>query len=76
MIHASTPAPVKINTVSMEAWRTDQEEVDSWLQKAEDHLVSLNNLGQKHLDTAKRRFYEHEDFMIDLKSHQDSIKEV
>ena len=65
-----------ICTRMMEAWRTDQEEVDSWLLRAEDHLASLNNLGHKHLDTAKRRFYEHEDFMIEIKSHQESIKEV
>ena len=48
----------------------------SWLLEAEDHLLSLNSLGQKHLDTVKSRFYNHEDFMLELKSHQSAVGEV
>ena len=62
--------------VSLSSWTNVLEEVLSWLLEAEDHLLSLNSLGQKHLDTVKSRFYNHEDFMLELKSHQSAVGEV
>ena len=61
---------------SLDSWTNVLEEVLSWLLEAEDHLMSLNSLGQKHLDTVKTRFYNHEDFMLELKSHQNAVGEV
>ena len=61
---------------SLDSWTNVLEEVLSWLLEAEDHLLSLNSLGQKHLDTVKSRFYNHEDFMLELKSHQSAVGEV
>ena len=57
-------------------WSRDLEEVLSWLLEAEDHLVAVNSLGQKHLETVKTRFYDHEDFMLELKTHQSTVGEV
>ena len=36
-------------------WSAHVEEVLSWLLEAEDHLLALNSLGQKHLMTVKTR---------------------
>jgi hypothetical protein len=36
-------------------WSAHVEEVLSWLLEAEDHLMALNSLGQKHLMTVKTR---------------------
>ena len=62
--------------VSLASWTNVLEEVLSWLLEAEDHLLSLNSLGQKQLETVKSRFYNHEDFMLELKSHQSAVGEV
>ena len=62
--------------LSLPAWANILEEVLSWLLEAEDHLLSLHSLGQKHLETVKTRFYNHEDFMLELKSHQGAVGEV
>ena len=62
--------------LSLASWTNVVEEVLSWLLEAEDHLLSLNSLGQKHLETVKTRFYNHEDFMLELKSHQSAVGEV
>ena len=62
--------------LDIEAWTRDTEEVLSWLLEAEDHLVAVNSLGQKHLETVKTRFYNHEDFMLELKTHQSRVGEV
>lgn len=62
--------------LSLTSWTNVVEEVLSWLLEAEDHLLSLNSLGQKHLETVKTRFYNHEDFMLELKSHQSAVGEV
>ena len=62
--------------VNLSSWTNVLEEVLSWLLEAEDHLLSLNSLGQKNLDTVKSRFYNHEDFMLELKSHQSAVGEV
>ena len=61
---------------SLDSWTNVLEEVLSWLLEAEDHLMSLNSLGQKHLDTVKTRFYNHEDFMLELQSHQGAVRKV
>ena len=67
----------KVSSASnMTGWTNVLEEVLSWLLEAEDHLMSLNSLGQKHLETVKSRFYNHEDFMLELKSHQNAVGEV
>ena len=60
----------------LEAWIRNTEEVLTWLLEAEDHLVAVNSLGQKHLETVKTRFYNHEDFMLELKTHQSTVGEV
>ena len=60
----------------LEAWTRNTEEVLTWLLEAEDHLVAVNSLGQKHLETVKTRFYNHEDFMLELKTHQSTVGEV
>ena len=57
-------------------WSRDLGEVLSWLLEAEDHLVAVNSLGHKHLETVKSRFYSHEDFMLELKTHQSTVGEV
>jgi dystrophin len=62
--------------VTLPGWANILEEVLSWLLEAEDHLLSLHSLGQKHLETVKTRFYNHEDFMLELKSHQGAVGEV
>ena len=62
--------------LSLTSWTNVLEEVLSWLLEAEDHLLSLNSLGQKHLETVKTRFYNHEDFMLELKNHQSAVGEV
>ena len=64
------------SALNMTGWTNVLEEVLSWLLEAEDHLMSLNSLGQKHLETVKSRFYNHEDFMLELKSHQNAVGEV
>ena len=63
-------------TLTLPAWANILEEVLSWLLEAEDHLLSLHSLGQKHLETVKTRFYNHEDFMLELKSHQGAVGQV
>ena len=62
--------------LSLTSWTNVLEEVLSWLLEAEDHLLSLHSLGQKHLETVKAKFYNHEDFMLELKSHQSAVGEV
>ena len=62
--------------VNLSSWTNVLEEVLSWLLEAEDHLLSLNSLGQKQLETVKSRFYNHEDFMLELRSHQSAVGEV
>ena len=39
-------------------------------------MLSLNSLGQKQLETVKSKFYQHEDFLLELKSHQHAVGEV
>lgn len=60
----------------LEAWTRNTEEVLTWLLEAEDHLVAVNSLGQKQLETVKTRFYNHEDFMLELKTYQSTVGEV
>ena len=60
----------------LEAWTRNTEEVLTWLLEAEDHLVAVNSLGQKQLETVKMRFYNHEDFMLELKTYQSTVGEV
>ena len=70
------PGQSDSEALDIEAWTRDTEEVLSWLLEAEDHLVAVNSLGQKHLETVKTRFYNHEDFMLELKTHQSTVGEV
>ena len=70
------PGQSDSEALDIEAWTRDTEEVLSWLMEAEDHLVAVNSLGQKHLETVKTRFYNHEDFMLELKTHQSTVGEV
>ena len=70
------PEQTDTDVVSLVSWTQDLEEVLSWLLEAEDHLLSLHSLGQKHLETVKAKFYNHEDFMLELKSHQSAVGEV
>lgn len=70
------PEQTDTDVVSLVSWTQDLEEVLSWLLGAEDHLVAINSLGQKNLETVKTRFYNHEDFMLELKTHQSTVGEV
>ena len=62
--------------LDLPGWANILEEVLSWLLEAEDHLDCDNSLGLKQLEVVKARFYNHEDFMKELKTHQGAVGEV
>ena len=62
--------------LSLEGWTNCLEEVLSWILEAEEHLLSLHNLGHRQLHTVKAKFYNHEDFMLELQNHQGAVGKV
>ena len=68
--------PVLQGTPDLAAWSGLLEEVLSWLLEAEDRLLSLHSLGQRQLEKVRQRFYNHEDFMLELREHQGAVRKV
>lgn len=57
-------------------WSAVLEEVVGWLEGAEQHLLALHSLGQRQLETVRQKFYNHEEFMLDLQARQGAVKKV
>ena len=68
--------PTESAVKALEVYCASHEDVLEWLLEAEDHLDCDNSLGLKLLDVVKARFYNHEDFMKELKTHQGAVGEV
>ncbi|CAG0878917.1 unnamed protein product [Darwinula stevensoni] len=71
---ASRPSsrPLSLTSVDMTSYQGVLEEVLAWLLEAEDRLQQEGDIGTS-LDTVRKQFQHHEEFMLELRQEQDSV---
>ncbi|XP_071801510.1 dystrophin-like isoform X3 [Asterias amurensis] len=61
-----------MSEVDLESYQGNMETVLAWLLEAEDHLSHQNPISD-NVDEVKEQFHTHEEFMMELTSHQNSV---